>query len=83
MRYHREFICLFLPYLVEEAKLMIYNLILFLHHKYGGKVLIYFTEEVKAETKGDKWDEATNRVICSIDTFLEEDLEDDIELLDA
>ena len=62
---------------------MIHNLILFLLHKYRDKVLMYFIEEVKAEAKEDKWDEATNRVICSIDAFLEEDLEDDIRLLDT
>ena len=42
--------------LAEEAKIIIYNLILYLWHKYGDEVLLYFTEEVKQEVKEDKWD---------------------------
>jgi len=33
---------------------MIHNLIPFLHHEYGDKVLMYFMEEAKAEAKEDK-----------------------------
>ena len=62
---------------------MIHNLMPYLRHKHGDDVLLYFAEEAKEEALEDKWDEATNRVICSTETFLEEDMEDDIGLSDA
>ena len=43
-----------MPYLVEEAKLIIQNLLTFLQHKYGNNVLLYFTEEAKEDAKDDK-----------------------------
>ena len=62
---------------------MIHNLILFIWYKYRDKILLYFTEEAKSNAKDNSWDKTTNRVIFAIDTFLEEELEDDIRLFVA
>ena len=82
IRYYREFTYLFLPYLVDKAELIIHNLLLYLRHKYGDKVLLYFVEEAKAEAKEDRWDKTTNRVVCIMDAFLEENIWDNIDLED-
>ena len=83
MRYRENFTFLFIPQLVQEAEIMMNNLIPFLKHKYGEEVLLYFTEEVKQEALEDRWDDINKRIICAIDECLEEDLEDDIGLVDA
>jgi len=83
MRYRSEFTCLFLPYLTDEEELIIHNLISYLKYKHRNQILLYFTEEAKAEAKKDGLDKMTNRVICVMDAFLEEEIEDDIGLLDA
>ena len=62
---------------------MMNNLILFLIHKYGEKVLLYFIKEAKQELLEDRWDEENKCVICAKDEFLEEELEDDIGLINA
>ena len=62
---------------------MIYNLIPYLKHKYGKEILLYFIEEVKVEAIEDRWNETTNRVVCAIDAFLEEEIEDEISLDNA
>ena len=72
-----------LTHLVEEDELMIHNLLPCLRHKHGDEALLYFTEEAKSEARDDGWDAAQNRVACATDTFLEEDLQDDIGLTDA
>ena len=71
-----------MPYLADEAELMIHNLILYLRYKHDNKVLLYFTKEAKQEVKEDGWNETSNRVIFVMDAFLEEEIEDNIGLLD-
>ena len=83
MHYRGEHTCLCLPHLVEEAELIIHNLLPHLRHKHGDEVLLYFTEEAKAEAWDDGWDAAQNRVACATYAFLEEDLQNDIGLTDA
>ena len=46
--------CLSLLYLVEEAELMIHNLLPYLRDQYSEEVLLYFSEEAKAEAQDDR-----------------------------
>ena len=45
MRYRGEYTFLFILYLAEEAKIMMYNLILYMCYKYRNEVLRFFIEE--------------------------------------
>ena len=45
MRYRGEYAFLFMLHLVEEAEIMMYNLISYIHHKYRDKVIRFFIEE--------------------------------------
>ena len=60
-----------------------YNLILYLQHKFGDEVLLYFMEVAKQEVKEDEQDEENQQVICVIDLFLEEEFKNEIGLSDA
>lgn len=60
-----------------------YNLILYLQHKFGDEVLLYFMEVAKQEAKEDEQDEENQQVICVIDLFLEEEFKNEIGLSDA
>lgn len=62
---------------------MMYNLILYLQHKFGDEVLLYFMEVAKQEVKEDEQDEENQQVICVIDLFLEEEFKNEIGLSDA
>ena len=53
MQYRGEYNFLFISQLVEEVELIMYNLILFLHHKYRDEVLQYFTNKVLKAAKED------------------------------
>jgi len=72
-----------MPQLAEEVEFMMHNLILFLHHKYGEKVLSYFINKVLEAAKEDSWDQTTQYLICSTDGFIEEEKEDLIGLKGA
>ena len=50
MRYRGEFTFLFMPHLVEEAKIMMHNLIPCLRHYYREEILLYFTKEAKEDS---------------------------------
>ena len=83
MRYRGEYAFLFILYLVKEAEIIIHNLILCMHHKYGDEVLRFFVKEALEAAWEDNWDYETQRVACSTDSFIEEEIEDDIRLARA
>jgi len=62
MRYWGEFTYLYMPYLSEEAELMMKNLYTFLKHKYGEEIDLYFMDMAKQEVEGDKWDSNNNKI---------------------
>ena len=57
-------------HLADEAELMMQNLLIFLRHKYGDNILLYFLEEAKEEVSGDKWDSGHNRIVYATDEFI-------------
>ena len=67
-----------MPQLVEEAELVMHNLIPYFLHKYREQSKLYFSNEALKDTKEDRWDEETKRVICATNKFIEEKFKDDI-----
>jgi len=43
-----------MPHLADKAELIMQNLLIFLRHKHGDNILLYFLEEAKEETSGNK-----------------------------
>ena len=83
MRYRGDYIVLYMLYIATEAELMLNNLLLYLKHEYSDKILEYFTEVVKKESKDDQWDKENNRVVYAMDMILEEEGEDKLGLEEA
>ena len=83
MHYRGEFTFLFMLQLAQEAEIMMNNLIPYLKHQNGEKVLRYVIEEAKQEAEKDGWNKENKRVICATDEFLEKELEDNIGLIDT
>ena len=67
---------LYMPYIVEEAELMINNLLLYLKYKYRYRVLEYFTDIAKKEAREDRQNEENKQVIYATDLYIEEEVED-------
>ena len=58
-------------------------LILFLKYKYGKDVIYYFSDETIEDVKEENWNTKTQRVICTTNSFTEEDIVDNISLEEA
>ena len=74
---------LYIPYMAEEAEIILKNLILYFQYKYGEEVLLYFTESVKKEAQEDNWDEKNQRVVYPTDLYIEEEEEDKVGFKEA
>ena len=83
MHYRGEFTFLFMLQLAQEAEIMMNNLIPYLKHQNGEKILRYVIEEAKQEAEKDGQNKENKRVICATDEFLEKELEDNIGLIDT
>ena len=59
---------------------MMHNLIPYILYLHGDDILLYFTDKAKEDVKEDGWDEVNKRVVYYIDQFIEEEVEDKIEL---
>ena len=54
MYYCGEFIFLYMLHLVDEAELMMKNLLTYLYYLYGDEIYMYFTTEAREDLEGDK-----------------------------
>ena len=54
MQYHGEFTILYMPYLTEEVKIILNDLIPYFQYHFGNKALLYFTNSVKKEAKDNR-----------------------------
>ena len=72
-----------MPYLAEEVEIIMNNLIPYFVYEYREEAFLYFTNKAKDDAKDNDQDAQIKQVVCLIDKYLEEEVEDDISIGEA